>query len=154
MRLYNSYKTNWVLSLQGTTAGSATQCEALSSSSNQLYFFLFELVNIEHNILFRFYLVPNGLNYNIKSASTGLYLEISGSSAENQAQLSLASSLTQAKNQQFSIFDPCGSGNYVIQNANSLLALEANCGKPTSNGCGVDQYAYVASAVHMRWTFA
>jgi len=101
--------------------------------------------------------VPNSWNnaYYIKSASTSQYLEISGGSGQNSAALAFASSFTQKTQQQFSIFDPCGNGNYVIQNVNSLLAVAADCGKftSTSGACAVDQYAYAASAVHMRWTF-
>ena len=47
--------------------------------------------------------------------------------------------------------DPCGAGNYIILNVGSGMALEADCGKPTSNGCAADQYTYSPTAVHHRW---
>ena len=100
--------------------------------------------------------VPGSYNnaYNIKSAASNLYLEISGGSAENSAALAFTNSFNQLPQQQFSIFDPCGNGNYVIMNVKSVLAVAADCGKPTNAGCAVDQYTYSNSGIHMRWTFA
>ena len=92
----------------------------------------------------------NGV-YNIKSYSTGQYLEISGGSTQVSASLALATSFTNSARQQFTILDPCGAGNYIILNVGSGMALEADCGKPTSNGCAADQYTYSPTAVHHRW---